>query len=178
MPTLFTKFRRFGPETLSLALLLPLVVVLGFILWRLPNTVIAPSPSPAPATTTTPTAVSASSLEISPPSEAQTQAVTLEIKDPAGTKTYRLSGQTETTVADLLARASKEQGLRMETKDYGGSLGIFVEGLNGVRNDPQKKLYWSLHVNGTLSQLGASSTRVRPGDTVTWAYEPMHEEER
>ena len=176
MPNMFAKFRRFGPETLSLVLLLPLVVVLGFILWRLPQpapTSTVPS-APAPIAAL---AVSPSPPETSPDPEAQTEAVTLDIKGPAETKTYRLSAQAETTVADLLARAQREQGLKLEAKDYGGSLGIFVEGLNGTRNDPTKKLYWSLYVNGVFSQLGASAAPARPGDTVTWAYERAHEEQ-
>lgn len=173
---MFVKFRRFGPETLSLALLLPLVTVLGFILWKLPNTAPAPSPSPAPTNITTPVASPTSSPETSPSSESKTRRVTLEIKRPTGTKTYQLPVREETTVADLLTRAQREQGLKLETKEYGGSLGIFVEGLDGLRNDSAKKLYWSLYVNGAFSQLGASAARVRPGDTVTWTYEAMHEE--
>ncbi|MDP3685777.1 MAG: DUF4430 domain-containing protein [bacterium] len=160
-------------------MLLPLVLVLGVVLaWFPKDGVIAPSPSPSANSAASPTAPSATLLETSPAPRAQARVITLEIRGPAGTTTYQFPTQTESTVADLLLRASKEQGLRMETKDYGGSLGIFVEALNDVRNDSKKKLYWSLYVNETLSQLGASSTRVRPGDTVTWTYEPMREEER
>jgi len=173
-----SKFRRLGPETLSLALLVPLVLVLGFILTRLPsNGVVVPPASSPTGSIVSPAATLTSSPEASPVSEAKARIVTLEIRGPAGSKTYRLPAQAETTVADLLVRASREQGLRLETKDYGGSLGILVEALNGSRNDPKRKLYWSLYVNGVFSQLGASSARVRPGDTVTWAYEPMREEQ-
>lgn len=177
MPNVFGKLRRLGPETLSLALLLPLAVVLGVILWRLPNTAFAPSASPAPTSTVAAVVSPASAPEAPPTADVQTQTVTLEIRGSEGTKTYRFPVRGETTVADLLARAQRERGLTLEMKDYGGSLGIFVEGLNGVRNDPAKKLYWSLYVNGAFSQLGASAARVRPGDTVTWTYEPMHEEQ-
>ncbi|TSC72451.1 MAG: hypothetical protein G01um101438_535 [Parcubacteria group bacterium Gr01-1014_38] len=176
--TFFAKFRRFGPEALSLALLLPLVLVLGFVLTRFPKDSVVTPPAPSPTgSIVSPAATPTSSPEASPVFKAQTQIITLEIRGPEGSATYRLPAQAEASVADLLVRASLEQGLRLETKDYGGSLGIFVKALNGSRNDPKRKLYWSLYVNGVFSQLGASSARVRPGDSVTWAYEPMHEEQ-
>jgi hypothetical protein len=55
----------------------------------------------------------------------------------------------------------------METKDFGAPLGVFIESLNGVKNDPSTDRYWRLYINGVLSPVGASSARVRSGDTVT-----------
>lgn len=175
----FAKFRRVGPEVFALVILVPLVVILGFILSRF-------SPERLSSVSASPTPISTLSSESSPETSAtpsavpslvpQTSTVVLEVKTPTSAKTYQLATQSETTVADLLIRAQREQGFHLEMRNFGGSLGIFVESINGVRNDSTKKLYWSLYVNGAFSPLGASSTTVRAGDTVTWKYEPMHEE--
>lgn len=174
----FAKFRRFGPEVTALVILVPLIVVLGFILTRSsPETALVASPSATPIETHAPQSSPIGAVippTASPPS--QSQEILLEISAPGNAKTYRLATQSETTVADLLIQAQREQGLQLEVKDFGGSLGIFVEAINGVRNDTARKLYWSLYVNGAFSQLGASSIKVRPGNTVTWKYESAHED--
>lgn len=172
--------RRIRAELVALALLVPLSLVLGFLLGRSPDWF-----SPAPGTSTTilspdsvktPSALSTTaSPSVTAPAAVGTH-VTLGIKHGSETRSYQLAITGETTVANLLRRAEREQSLRLKTKDYGDSLGIFVEAISGVENDPKTQRYWTLYVNGAFSQLGASSAKVRPGDTVTWSFEPMHEE--
>ena len=176
--TLFQRVRSLRAELSAVALLLPLAVVLGLVLTRLPTgsappTATLDTPSSATANTALPTTPSLTSPADNAPAA---QTVLLEIKSSHSTAAYRLQAASETTVADLLIKASQEHGLRLETKDYGGTLGIFVEGINGVRSDNARQWYWTLYVNGTRSPLGASSARVRGGDRVRWSFEPMTKE--
>lgn len=168
-PTQFLpRLKRLRPELTALALLVPLAIVLGFVLALFRTQPPAATPTPTTAATLSPT--SASTPES--PAAKQPEAITLIVRGPSGTATYRVTGLQETTVADVLHRAEAEHGLRVGTKDFGGTLGIFVEEINGTRTDQARGLYWTLSVNGTLSPLGASLARVRPGDTVTWTYGP------
>lgn len=168
-PTQFLpRLKRLRPELTALALLVPLAIVLGFVLALFRSQPVVPAPTPA-----TPASVPAASPS---PTQSlsllQAKTIALTIQGPQGTTTTRVAAAEEATVADVLRRAEAEHGLKLEIKDFGGALGIFVEGINGVRTDSAKGLSWTLSVNGTLSPLGASSARVRPGDTVTWAYGP------
>lgn len=177
--TFFQRLRSLRAELAAVALLLPLAVVLGFVLSRYPAGEIPPTATasvPGSATADTALPVFSSPVSTTGAITAATQTITLEIKSPSGMATYGLPVMGETTVAELLALASREHRLRLETKDYGGTLGIFVEGINGTRNDAAREWYWTLYVNGTKSPLGASSARVRAGDRVTWSLEPMTSE--
>lgn len=48
-------------------------------------------------------------------------------------------------------------------------LGEFIESINGVPND--NGFYWTLFINGALSEYGASSLSVAPGDLLEWRYQ-------
>lgn len=171
-----SRLRAVRRELVALALLVPLAIVLGLVLTRFPKVETTPrvaatttgAPLPSDSPLPRPTAAS--------PVAPKAQSVALEIHGPFGTRTYALRVDGELSVADLLAHAAREKLLSLETKDYGGSLGIFVEGINGVRSDPRQQRYWTLYVNGERSPVGASSARVRPGDTVRWSYEHLREQ--
>ena len=171
-------------ELVALALLLPLAIVLGTILRR-PLPAAAPSISPPSplitAATVSPSSSPAPSATPGQPVTSATaphkEAVALEIHGPESTRTLSVPINRETTVAEVLTIAEREQGLTIQTKDYGGSLGVFIKAIDGVANDSARNLYWHLSVNGALSPVGASSARVGPGGVVRWSYEPMHEEE-
>lgn len=174
--TFFQRLRSLRAELAAVALLLPLAVVLGFVLSRYPAGEVPPAATGSvPGSATVGTAPSAvpSPESTAGVSSVPTQTITLEIKSPSGLATYESPVMEETTVAELLALASREHRLRLETKDYGGTLGIFVEGINDTRNDAAREWYWTLYVNGTKSPLGASSARVHAGDRVTWSFEPI-----
>ncbi|HCM43599.1 MAG: hypothetical protein UY39_C0043G0006 [Candidatus Kaiserbacteria bacterium GW2011_GWC2_49_12] len=49
------------------------------------------------------------------------------------------------------------------------SLGLFVDEINGLKN--AGGFYWTLFINNTLSEKGASSAEVKPGDVVEWRYQ-------
>jgi hypothetical protein len=179
--------RRFGGELLTLSILVPLVIVLGIMLYRFSGSaaVATPSPTPSPTATVTPSPTAtilgeASSTTPSPVSTTAAssiaqQQVGLQIVSPRGSASYEvpISGDKRVTEVMQLAQA---QGLRLKTKDFGGSLGIYVEEINGVAEDPSKQLYWHLYLNGGRSPLGASNAQVKPGDTVRWVLEKMHNE--
>lgn len=173
--TFFQRVRSLRAELAAVTLLLPLALVLGFILARFPAGVAQSNVTPGvPSSSTVNTALPAVTSAVSPAAATPaTQTVTLEIKSSSGTATYGLPVTGETTVAALLTQASKTHGFSLETKDYGGTLGIFVEGISGIRSDNAREWYWTLYLNGTKSPLGASSARVRAGDRVTWSFEPM-----
>jgi len=48
-------------------------------------------------------------------------------------------------------------------------LGEFIESINGVRNE--NGFYWTLFINGGLSEYGVSSLPVAPGDVLEWRYQ-------
>lgn len=174
--------RRSRGELLALAILVPLVVVLGAILVRWPREIAREVVTPTPLVSTAPATVA--SIAASPTSSpaaiaapAATQSVQLAIESPNSVQNFDISVSSPLTVAAILDRAQRENGLAVETKDYGGSLGLFIEALNGVHNDSAKQLYWHLYINGQRSPLGASNAVAQPGDAVTWKFEAASEEE-
>jgi hypothetical protein len=52
----------------------------------------------------------------------------------------------------------------VQAKQY--SFGIFVSAINGVVGDGPK--YWTLYVNGKMSNVGASSYITKNSDKLTW----------
>lgn len=50
----------------------------------------------------------------------------------------------------------------IEFQDYGGDLGIFVQGINGVK--PSGNKFWLFKVNGKGAEVGISSYKVQDGD--------------
>jgi uncharacterized protein DUF4430 len=179
--TLSRRLRKIRAELIALGLLVPLTAVLALTLRWFPQTTdTAPTPV-AETQTPTPSATPAPSPTPRAPDTAtptpETASVVLDVRAPSGPTTYHVPVPAgPATVAEILASAADHSGLQLKTKDFGGSLGTFVEAINGVENDPARSLYWSLYVNGTFSPLGASSARVRAGDTVTWKYEHAHED--
>ena len=74
------------------------------------------------------------------------------------------------TAWDSLKTAVDEENI--EYQDYGGELGIFVQGINGVK--PTGNKFWLFKVNGEGAKVGASSYKVQPGDKIEFVIsEPM-----
>lgn len=164
---------RIGGELIALIVLVPLIIILGVLLVKF-NRFTTETPTLTTSITVTPVA-STTSFAVSPFEQPAAQIIALEIKNSASLKTYSLAVTSEITVAELLEQA-KAQGLQFITKDYGGSLGLFIESINGQASDPATQHYWHLYVNNQRSPLGASSTRVKVGDTVRWSFEKQHNE--
>ncbi len=76
------------------------------------------------------------------------------------------------TVYNLMqfASADSRQSFLFETKDY-GSMGLFIESINGLKNNNQTGEYWIYYVNGESAKIGISNYIVKPGDIIKWSYE-------
>lgn len=154
-----SRIYRIRVELAALAILIPLVLVLGTVLVRWPDADIGERAAGGEAVVQT------------------GQLVTLVIDGPDDGARYEVEVPGETTVEQVLAEAVRQRGLGLATKNYGRELGVFVEAINGVSNDSGHNMYWYLYVNGQVSPVGASAAIVAPGDTVTWKYEKQHEED-
>lgn len=171
---------KWMPELVALALLIPLVLILTAVLAKFtpapvttsPTLIVAtPSIAPEAATSTIPPLspqVKAAISSEQPP----IQTVLLEVRKPTEVKTYRIAIDREVSVTDVMSKAA-DQGLVLETKNYGGTLGLFVAALNGLQNDLGKQKYWTLYVNGKRSEVGMSTATVKPNDSVTWKFETL-----
>ncbi len=95
----------------------------------------------------------------------------------ATTASPSASGRTDTVsvpvlkqemVTDAMQAYASSSAFTYSGKEY-PSLGFFVESINGKNN--AGGYYWTLYIDGTLSELGASSARVAPGQSVEWRYQ-------
>ncbi|MDB5179133.1 MAG: hypothetical protein JWN01_1076 [Patescibacteria group bacterium] len=64
----------------------------------------------------------------------------------------------------------------LKTKDpavvaKGEGANAFVTTINGYKADDAKKEYWSLYVNGKVSEVGAGSYVSKAGDQIEWKIE-------
>ncbi|MEX1997579.1 MAG: DUF4430 domain-containing protein [Candidatus Andersenbacteria bacterium] len=173
-------------EAIILAILVPLVIILGFVLTRWPQ---QPASETPPSLATTPATATFSATAsvapvVLPPSttavvttaSAPTETVGLRIAAQGQNTDYQVATTAPRTVIEVM-NAAAAHGLTMTTKDFGGSLGLLVESINGLANDPTQQLYWYLYINSTRSPLGASNAIVNLGDQISWQYEAMHMED-
>ncbi len=163
-------------ELIAVALLIPLVIVLGLALKRFPTSLSQSAVTPSPIGTVSPSPTilvaedaSASLKAVTPPQKAS-QTVTLTIHTSSKPAIYQIEVKGKTVVVDIMRQAEK-QGLQLVTKDFGGSLGIFIESINGVKNNATPNYYWQFYINGQRSSLGISSATVSPHDRIEWKYE-------
>lgn len=68
---------------------------------------------------------------------------------------------------ELLKRITKSD---IEYTDWGGDLGIFVDCIGGVCRTKGYEYFWSLYINGRLSEVGASGYTTQPNDVIEWKY--------
>jgi len=73
-----------------------------------------------------------------------------------------------TALAAMETYAVSNQHFSFSGRDFPG-LGLFLEEIGGKKN--KDGYYWTLFINGKLSELGASSAQVIPGDTLEWRYQ-------
>lgn len=69
-----------------------------------------------------------------------------------------------------LASADSRQPFSFETEDY-GSMGLFINSINGLENNLQTGEYWIYYVNGESAKIGISNYIVKPEDVIQWRYE-------
>jgi len=88
---------------------------------------------------------------------------------------YEVQVSENDTVTKVMEQAKEDGVISYSAVDYGGSLGLFFEEINGLKNNQAPNYYWQLYVNGEKSRVGASAARVTAGDRVEWRYEEMEE---
>lgn len=96
--------------------------------------------------------------------------VKLVIQGPGISKSGKISVQAGSTVYQVMKQGSQELDFSLKTSHH-SSLGIFVEGIAGVTNNPKTNLYWLYYLNGQFASRGVSLQTVQEGDTITWSYE-------
>jgi hypothetical protein len=74
-----------------------------------------------------------------------------------------------TTAWDAVKTALGEENLTFE--DFGGTLGIFITGFNGV--EVEGNHFWEFKVNGEGSEVGVSSYVVQQGDMIEFVYSSL-----
>lgn len=74
------------------------------------------------------------------------------------------------TVFGLLKSFTDNNNLVLNYKDYGGSMGIFVESIDGVGKDITGKKYWQYWVNNKYSPVGVSGLIIKEGDVVEFKF--------
>lgn len=104
----------------------------------------------------------------SPTGQLQTFPVTLTIEHPTSTKTYNLTTREGETAMAITEQASQQHGIQLSTKEF--SFGKMVETIDGVSSDQSANKYWTLYINGQMSNVGASDYKLKSGDTITWKY--------
>lgn len=161
-------------ELVALALLLPLAIILGLLLWRTPNSAVPHATQNAPAVQEPSFSpiTSVSSSPVASVNVIDSQSFDLQIVTPEAEKDYSVALEAnQVSVADILLQAQKAGHITLSTQDYGASMGLFVEEINGVRNNPTTQFYWHLYINGQRSALGASAVIVGTDDRIKWSYE-------
>jgi hypothetical protein len=81
------------------------------------------------------------------------------------------------TVFDSLVRLQANGDIELVYEDYGGEMGVFLKGINGVGVDEKQSgsKWWHYWVNGSYAQVGVSSQEIYPGDVVLFKYMPAQE---
>lgn len=81
---------------------------------------------------------------------------------------YSVPVSQEGTVLEAMNAYAATSDFSFSGREFSG-LGLLVEEIGELEN--MDGYYWSLYINGELSELGVSSARVYPGDTVEWRYQ-------
>lgn len=80
---------------------------------------------------------------------------------------FELELKGEATVFDLLSQA----GLDLNYTEY--DVGIFVDAIEGIKNNGEEKMNWMYYINGETAKVGARECIVKPNDKIEWRYEKV-----
>ena len=72
------------------------------------------------------------------------------------------------TVFDALKLATEKEQLGLKYKDYGGTMGVFVEMIGKTKNSESGDKWWQFWVNNNYGKEGVSSYLLKQGDVVEW----------
>jgi hypothetical protein len=117
-------------------------------------------PTPTPAATATQEAASTASIQgtvtvdfTGAPQELEALDVSFEVAP-------------ESTAWDAIKLALGEENLTF--MDFGGDLGIFISGFNGVNAEGNN--FWEFKINGEGAEVGVSKYQVQQGDVLSFVY--------
>ena len=92
--------------------------------------------------------------------------ITVRVDD----KNYQAEFASSTTVYDLMNKLKYENKISFSGKEYTG-MGMFVDEINGVKNDNLAGKYWIYYINSESAQVGISNYTIKQGDLIEWKYE-------
>lgn len=99
------------------------------------------------------------------------QVFTLPVKIIDSSKnsfTFYMDANVEETLFSVLDRYDiNHDDFKMEYKDYGAELGIFITNINDIQIDPNSQ-FWEFLVNGSQAGVGPSSYLVQKGDEIIY----------
>lgn len=100
----------------------------------------------------------------------QTEPVIVTVSGPGVSIRCEVHSDKNKTAHQVMKQAADQCSFSYQTKQH-ASLGVFVDGLEGVTSDTSAGMYWIYSVNGVKANVGVSSYQIQPGDTITWNYE-------
>jgi hypothetical protein len=74
------------------------------------------------------------------------------------------------SVFDLLQALELAQKIKLDYKDYGGDLGVFLNSIDGIGKDAKDQKYWQYWLNNEYSTVGVSTYALRPGDVIEFKF--------
>ena len=83
---------------------------------------------------------------------------------------YQVSVAPGSSAYDVMVQARKSFGLSFEGNQF-AEMGFFVEGINGLQQNPRAGKYWIYYINGQKAKVGISVYRVQTHDVISWKYE-------
>ncbi len=92
----------------------------------------------------------------------------ISVNFSAGDKKYSLAVSAGSSIYDAMNILASTTDFSFKASFYPG-LGYFIDEINGIKN--QSGEYWTLYVDGSYSNVGASSYKLKDGDSVEWKYE-------
>lgn len=144
-----------APVTIINNIIIPTSVPVPLVTTSTPTPiVIIVTPTPTPTNIPTPT------LSPTPVPQTVTVAIDYAGEHPADSYTTTI-----TSGENAWQAVQNAVGLaNIQYTDYGGSLGIFITGFNGI--NATSKQYYDFQVNGTSSSVGVSSYTVQANDVL------------
>ena len=92
-----------------------------------------------------------------------------EIKLQVNGREYFFRTANELNLENAMNFIARDTDFTFSGKKFGGDLGLFVEEINGVKNNSDK--YWVYYINDTKAQVGISNYIIQPNDLIEWKYE-------
>lgn len=133
------------------------------------NSSVTTTPSPQKTTTNNPSPSPPPSAQVKNFASSPTpQVVEVITKINAGRRAgnYIVDYTAKENAFELLKRVTKND---IQFTDW-GDLGIFVDCIGEICRTSGYEYFWSLYINGRLSEVGSSAYTVKPNDVIEWKY--------